>query len=128
MSFCEIPAADPPALAGFFLQVFGWASLPIPWDGPPYVRLLPPESNAASGAGILQPDASGLIDRLTMMIRIEGEALETVLARIAAAGGTLALEPVTIGAAGRFARFFDPAGNSFGLWQGIDDAEALRVG
>jgi len=39
-------------------------------------------------------------------------------------GGSVVLAPVTIGTAGRFARFFDPDGNSFGLWQ----ARAATVG
>ncbi len=119
LSFFEIPGSSPTELAEFFRAVFGWSSLPVPWDGPEYVRLLPPPSAEAPGGGILFPDGSGLVDRLTVMIRIEGEPLESVLERIVAHGGSLVLAPVTIGTSGRFARFFDPDGNSFGLWQAI---------
>ena len=117
LSFFEIPAPDPERLAEFFREVFGWDSMHVPWDGPAYVRLLPPPNGEAPGGGILQTDGSGLCDRLTVMIRIEGETLEAVLARIEHAGGTLALAPTPIGTSGRFARFLDPDGNSFGLWQ-----------
>lgn len=122
LSFFEIPGTDPPALAEFFRTVFGWTSLSVPWAGPEYVRLLPPPTAEAPGGGILQPDGSGLVDRLTVMIRIEGEPLEDVIGRIVAHGGSIALAPVQIGQSGRFARFFDPGGNSFGLWQPLDGA------
>jgi predicted enzyme related to lactoylglutathione lyase len=119
LSFFEIPGTDPTRLAAFFEAVFGWGSLPVPWDGPEYVRLLPPPTSEPPGGGILLPDGSGLVDRLTVMIRIEGESLEATLDRIVAHGGSVALAPLSIGTTGRFARFFDPEGNSFGLWQEI---------
>lgn len=122
LSFFEIPADDADALAGFFRSVFGWESRPVSWDGPRYLRLLPPSSTEPPGGGILErddPEMSGplLVDRLTVMIRIEGEPLAGVLERIAAAGGEVVLSPTAIGSFGLYARFLDPAGNSFGLWQ-----------
>jgi len=117
LSFFEIPAGDPQRVVDFFRAVFGWESLEVPWEGPRYVRLLPPESAERPGGGVLARDASGLVDTLTVMIRIEGEVLEETLARIERHGGTTALAPVQIGHSGRFARFADPEGNSFGLWQ-----------
>lgn len=116
LSFFELPSADPPRLAGFFREVFGWESVEVPWAGPRYLRLLPPESDERPAGGILERDASGLVDRLTVMIRIAGEPLEAVLARVVEAGGIVALAPTAIGDSGQFARFFDPEGNSFGLW------------
>lgn len=122
LSFFEIPAESPEALAEFFLSVFGWPSREVEWDGPRYLRLLPPATGEAPGGGILQRsggEAQGppLVDRLTVMIRIEGEPLEAVLERVAAAGGEVVLLPTAIATFGRYARFLDPEGNSFGLWQ-----------
>ncbi len=117
LSFFEIPADDPARVVEFFAAVFGWESLEVPWEGPRYVRLLPPESSERPGGGVLARDASGLVETLTVMIRIEGETLEDALARIERHGGRTALQPFQIGHSGRFARFTDPAGNSFGLWQ-----------
>lgn len=119
LSFFEIPAADPRRAAEFFRAVFDWGAVEVPWAGPTYVRLLPPESDETPGGGILEPDRLGLVDRLTVMIRIEGEALEAVLERVVDHGGAIALPPTAIGDAGRFARFFDPQGNSFGLWSAL---------
>jgi len=118
LSFFELPATDPARLAAFFAAVFGWDAVEVPWNGPRYLRLLPPDSGEAPGGGILARSAGegGLIDRLTVMVRIEGESLAAVLERVAAHGGEVVLAPTPIGDLGAFARFFDPEGNSFGLW------------
>lgn len=117
LSQVEIVAPDPARAAAFYRQVFGWEAMTVPWDGPAYVRMFPPEPTEPVGAGILMPDASGILDRLTVVVRIEGEPLAAVLDRVRSAGGRVALEPIPIAASGFYARFFDPEGNSFGLWQ-----------
>jgi len=119
LSFFEIPASDPDRLAAFFREVFGWQTLEVPWEGPRYLRLVPPDSGEAPGGGVLaRGEGPGtLVDRLTVMIRIEGEPLEAVLERVAAAGGEVLLPPTAIGSFGLYARFLDPEGNSFGLWR-----------
>ena len=119
LSQIEIVAPDPERAAAFFFKVFGWNAMTVPWDGPTYVRMFPPEPGEPGGAGILAPDASGILGRLTLVVRIEGEPLTTVLDRVREAGGRVALEPMPIGASGLYARFFDPDANSFGLWQDL---------
>jgi predicted enzyme related to lactoylglutathione lyase len=120
LSQIEIAAPDPVRAAAFVRHVFGWESMTVPWEGPAYVRMLPPEPTEPVGVGILAPDETGIVDRLTIVVRIEGEPLASVLARVCEAGGTVALDPIPIGASGLYARFFDPDHNSFGLWQEID--------
>ncbi len=119
LSFYEIPASDPDRLAKFFREVLGWESVEVPWDGPRYLRLLAPEDPRRPGGGVLARGNGGeaLVDRLTVMVDIEGEPLTAVLARVAAAGGTVLAPPTPIGTFGSYARFLDPEGNSFGLWQ-----------
>ncbi len=121
LSQVELASSDPVRAAGFFLRVFGWESMSIPWEGPAYVRMFPPAPPEPVGAGLLAPDASGILDRQTLVVRIEGEPLSAVLARVRAAGGEVALEPMPISTSGLYARFFDPDGNSFGLWQDRND-------
>jgi predicted enzyme related to lactoylglutathione lyase len=118
LSLFELPAHDSRKLADFFRVVFGWDAVEVPWAGPRYLRLLPPESGEPPGAGILEraPGGAELVDRLTVMIRVEGEPLEAVMARVEAAGGVPLLAPSSVGSSGRYARFLDPEGNSFGLW------------
>ena len=121
LSQIEIAAPDPARAADFFRRVFGWEAMAVPWEGPTYLRMFPPEPAEPVGAGILAPDASGIVDRLTVVVRIEGEPLAAVLTRVRDAGGRVALEPIPISASGLYARFFDPDGNSFGLWQDRND-------
>ena len=123
LSQVEIASSDPARAAGFYRQVFGWDSMPVPWNGPTYVRMFPPAPAEPVGFGVLAPDASGILDRLTIVVRIEGEPLTAVLARVLAEGGEVALEPIPISASGLYARFFDPDGNSFGLWQDRDPSD-----
>jgi len=133
LSFFELPATDPDRLAAFYAAVFDWNAVEVPWDGPRYLRLLPPESGEPPGGGILQREPREaaaeigevvLVDRLTVMIRIEGEALESTLERVAAHGGRVLLAPTAIGEFGRFARFLDPEGNCLGLWTARSRADA----
>jgi predicted enzyme related to lactoylglutathione lyase len=123
LSFFEIPATDPDRLARFFREVFGWEHGEVPWDGPRYLRLFAPEDERRPGGGILARGNGGeaLVDRLTVMVDIEGEPLDAVLARVAAHGGTVLARPTPIGGFGSYARFLDPEGNSFGLWQKIPE-------
>ena len=121
LSFFEIPAVDCRKLADFFRVVFGWDAVEVPWDGPRYLRLLAPASAEPPGGGILERGTGGtaLVDRLTVMIRVEGESLEAVLARVEAAGGLPQMAPSAVGSFGRYARFLDPEGTSFGLWSAL---------
>ena len=131
LSLFELPASDPRRLAEFFLRVFGWPSRAVPWDGPTYLRLEPPEAGRAAGGGILEragADEGALVDRLTVTIRIEGEELAATLERVAAAGGTVILAPTPIGDLGSYARFLDPEGNSFGLWRDRDEPTTPESG
>ncbi len=125
LSQIEVAAPDPRRAAEFFHRVFGWESMTVPWEGPTYLRLLPPPGAEPVGAGILVPDATGILDRLTLVVRIEGEPLAAVLERVRSAGGQVALEPIPISTSGLYARFFDPDGNSFGLWQERGESEEL---
>lgn len=125
LSQVEIAAPDPLRAAEFFHRVFGWDSGAVPWEGPTYLRLFPPPGTEPVGAGILAPDATGILDRLTLVVRIDGEPLAAVLERVRAAGGQVALEPIPISTSGLYARFFDPDGNSFGLWQERRESDEL---
>lgn len=127
LSQVEIAAPDPTRASEFFHRVFGWDSGEVPWEGQTYLRLFPPPGTEPVGAGILAPDATGILDRLTLVVRIEGEPLAAVLERVRAAGGQVALEPIPISTSGLYARFFDPDGNSFGLWQERQDSEHLSA-
>jgi predicted enzyme related to lactoylglutathione lyase len=115
----EILARDPERLARFFREALSWTAEPQPWDGPAYLKLRPapgtvPPSRPVGG-GILGDEA----DQAPLLVfHLEEGTLEEALARIEAAGGAVEAPPDAVGRMGRFARFRDPDGRDYGLWEG----------
>lgn len=113
----EIFSRDPERLGRFFREALGWSAEPVPWDGPAYLKLRPPAGTAPParpvGGGILG-DSSDPAPLL--VFHLEEATLEEALARIESAGGSTETPPAEIGGMGRFARFRDPEGRSYGIW------------
>lgn len=114
----EILARDPERLARFFRDALGWYAESVPWDGPAYLKLRPALGTLAPsrpvGGGIL----SAAADPAPLLVfHLEEGTLEEALARVEAAGGSIEAPPEEIGGMGRFARFRDPDGRSYGLWE-----------
>ncbi|HEV7670509.1 MAG TPA: VOC family protein [Thermoanaerobaculia bacterium] len=112
----EIFARDPERLARFFREALGWTAEPVPWGGPTYLKLRPAPGTAPParpvGGGILGDAA----DQAPLLVfHLEEGALEEALAGIKAAGGSIKAPPEVVGGMGRFARFRDPDGRSYGL-------------
>lgn len=114
----EMPVADAERLAAFLEAVFGWQRES---SSPGYLRLAAAE--AARGAteppmrvGLYEGPAATL-DRAMPVVRLAGETLELCLARAREHGGQVLCAPQPVGASGRFARFEDPEGNPWGIWE-----------
>lgn len=128
VSHFEIPARDLERAARFYREVFGWTVEPVPWQGGPYYKVRGsaalPSGSAPGKTGIdggLMPREEG-VDQPLLVIHVPPEATETLeawLARILDAGGEVDQPPSRIGEMGFFARFRDPEGNRFGLWQAL---------
>lgn len=129
----EIPVREMERAAEFYHRAFGWEVEPVEWEGEPYATVRMPAGAAGEGGGGETEDGDrgrpvvgvGLTtgralgtDRPLVVIHVEESPLEAVLERIAAAGGSVESGPQAIGDMGRFARFRDPEGHLFGLWQG----------
>lgn len=115
----EIRARDSARLARFFREALGWYAEAVPWDGPAYLKLRPALGTGPPdrpvGGGILL----GETDQAPLLVfHLDEGTLEEALARIEAAGGSIEARPEVIGAMGRFARFRDPDGRSYGIWEG----------
>lgn len=125
VSHFEIPARDLERAARFYREVFGWTVDPVPWQGGPYYKVrgsaaLPSgEGRGKTGidGGLMPREEGG--DQPLLVIHVDGETLEAWLARIAEAGGEVDQPASRIGDMGFFARFRDPEGNRFGLWQAL---------
>ena len=125
VSHFEIPARDPERAARFYRDVFGWSVDLLPWERP-YYKLRSSTvisgSSGSSGTGRQGIDggiteAGSGVEHPLLMIHIEEAELESVLERIAAAGGQVDLPATRVGQMGWWARFRDPEGNLLGLWR-----------
>jgi len=131
----EIPVEDIERLTRFLETVFEWtvedggespgASTRGTRAGERYRRLSP---RASAVEPALLPTRVGLfqgprqvLDAPVPVVRVRGETLEACLERVRSAGGRVLLDPQPVGTSGRFARFEDPEGNAWGLWQQASD-------
>jgi predicted enzyme related to lactoylglutathione lyase len=113
ISYLEIPAPDPPALAAFYAAAFGWS-----------VRTDPEHAAFEDATG----DVIGHFVRDREVAGEAGvrayvyvESVDDALAAVAANGGSTATPPAPEGGL-RVAAFRDPAGNVLGLWQRVAPA------
>jgi uncharacterized protein len=118
VSHYEIPASDPERAARFYRQVFGWSVEPLAWERP-YFKVrgsaVPSETGREGIDGGIT-EAGGGIEHPLLIIHIEDADLESVLERVADAGGSVDLPANRVGTMGWWARFRDSEGNLLGLW------------
>lgn len=126
----EIPARDVESAAEFYRRALGWRVEPVAWEGAEYCKIRPEGGGGESGdegfsdgggigGGLTTPEVLGA-DRPLLVIHVAGAPPAAWLERIVAAGGSVASPPAAVGEFGVYARFRDPEGNLFGLWQERD--------
>ena len=106
--YIEIPAADVERSAAFYEEVFGWR-LRQRGDGH---TAFDDTTGEVSGSWVLgrPPQTPGLV------VYIMVDDIAAAVASVVAHGGTI-VQPVGVDAPEITARFTDPAGNVFGLYQ-----------
>ncbi|MES2129539.1 MAG: VOC family protein [Pseudomonadota bacterium] len=107
--YLEIPAQDPARSCAFYQAVFGWA-VRTRGDGRIAFDDGVGEVSGAWVTGRAPTGAAGLL--VYMMVN----DIDAAVAKVLANGGTL-VQPVGVDAPEITARFLDPAGNLFGLYQ-----------
>jgi predicted enzyme related to lactoylglutathione lyase len=113
-SWFELYSPDPAATNAFLADVFGWKAAPFP--GPMDYHLL--DTGDAPGGihgGVCAPPR-GMPAGATVNI-VTVEDLEATLARVAAAGGAVAVPKMPVPTIGWCAYATDPAGVLLGLMQ-----------
>jgi uncharacterized protein len=108
VSYLHIPAADPPASARFYAEVFGWQVRDHP-DHPSFsdgtghmIGAFVADRPVAGDAGVLP--------------YIYVDSVDDALGQVTAHGGSVAVAPYPEGDLW-VATFRDPAGNVVGVWQ-----------
>lgn len=129
----ELSVTELERTASFLERVFGWTAGPLstPGDGR-YLRL-----RAAGGASESTNVRVGLFEETLEagygrdsavpglstlpVVRVDGERLEDCLERVNEEGGRIVAAPKEVRDSGRvlgrFARFADPDGHEWGLWE-----------
>ena len=113
----EIPAHDIERAARFVREALGWEATSAPWSGGAYLRLTPPETGEAAIRGGLLPAGSVADGQPLLVLHLHEATLEECLAALAEKGAVVEVAPLVVAGAGRFARFRDPEGNRFGIWE-----------
>jgi predicted enzyme related to lactoylglutathione lyase len=115
-------AADIDAAKAFYTDVLGWS---YTGGEPEYGGYLTCQTRELAAAGMApQMDPS---DPPRWTTYVATDDADATAARIAAAGGSMVVEPMDVGSMGRMAIALDPQGNPFGLWQAGEHTGATIV-
>ena len=108
LNYVEFPAKDLAATKAFFESVFGWAFTDY---GPEYTAF----ENQGLDGGFFQSDLVSSTERGAALIVFHSNQLETTLAKVEKAGGTI-IKPIFSFPGGRRFHFTEPSGNEFAVW------------
>ena len=114
----EFSSADPDRSSAFYRDVFGWEIQK--WDGPAEYWLV---NSASQGeAGIDGGFMRSMDGSARTIVTMDVDSVDDAIAKIEAAGGTIALPKQTIPGVGYQAYCKDPDGTIFGVHQADDTA------
>jgi predicted enzyme related to lactoylglutathione lyase len=111
--FIDTERADPDAAVAFYGGLFGWTFEELPLPGSPSRFLMAQiDGLTVAGIGSASEDTAPAWNTYVSV-----ESADATMARVQAAGGTVLLEPMDVGDAGRMAVFADPEGAALRVWQ-----------
>ena len=108
INYVELPAKDLAATKAFFESVFGWSFVDY---GPEYTAF----ENQGLDGGFFQSDLASSTEKGAALIVFYSNQLETTLAKVEKAGGSI-LRPIYSFPGGRRFHFTEPSGNEFAVW------------
>jgi uncharacterized protein len=126
-NWVDLQTTDPDAAKAFYTSLFGWSfdDQPIPEGGVYSMALLGGEPVAAITPQPPPAAAAGMPPAWNTYIATDD--VDAAAAKVAGAGGTLAMAPFDVMDAGRMAFVLDPTGAAVGLWQARNHIGARRV-
>jgi hypothetical protein len=126
-NWVDLQTTDIDAAKAFYGALFGWsfADQPIPQGGTYSIAQLDGDSIAAIAPQSPQMLDSHLPPAWNTYIAVDD--VDAAAAKVADAGGQLAMEPFDVMEAGRMAFVLDPSGAAVGLWQAGAHIGATRV-
>jgi len=130
----EVPADDMDRAKKFYAEVFDWQFEDYPMPGIEYSAIyttevdektrMPKEVGSVNG-GLLKRGGKWLLTTPTVAVVVPD--LQKSIKKIQAAGGSIMMEPQTVGGMGVYAYIKDTEGNTIGVWQNIKKPEKKKV-
>jgi uncharacterized protein len=108
LNYVEFPCRDIAATKAFFTRVFSWAFVDY---GPDYTSF----SNEGLDGGFFRSELAASTNTGSALLVFYSANLETTLANVIAAGGTVQ-QPIFSFPGGRRFHFAEPSGNEFAVW------------
>ena len=108
IDYVEIPSRDIEATKAFFTSAFGWSFVDY---GPKYVAI----ENAGVDGGFYKSDSVSSPENGSVLVVLYSTELETTVAKVTAAGGTVVRDIFDFPGGRRF-HFTDPNGNEYAVW------------
>jgi uncharacterized protein len=108
INYVEFPAKDLIATKTFFQSAFGWSFVDY---GPEYIAF----SDQGIDGGFFQSDLASSSQNGAALIILYSNQLETTLANVEKAGGSI-IKPIYSFPGGRRFHFTEPSGNEFAVW------------
>ena len=108
INYVEFPARDLTATKSFFESAFGWSFVDY---GPEYTAF----SDQGLDGGFYRSELAASPSQGSALIVFYSKDLEQTLAKVEAAGGTIAKAVFPFPGGRRF-HFLEPSGNEFAVW------------
>jgi len=127
-NWVDLQTTDPEAAKAFYASLFGWSfdDQPMPDGGGPYsLAALDGQLVAAIAPQAPQMVEAGVPPAWNTYIAVDD--VDAATAKVAPAGGQVAMEPFDIADAGRMAFVLDPTGTPVALWQAGNHIGATLV-
>lgn len=116
-SWVDLSTTDPEGAKAFYGGLFGWDAVDIPTPmGPAYTMFRIQGYNVAGG-GPLPPDMQAQGVPPFWSSYVNHADLDSVLAKVADAGGAVVMPAMDVMEEGRMAMIQDPTGAVVGIWQ-----------
>ncbi len=114
----EFSSPDPDRASAFYRDLFGWEIQK--WDGPAEYWLV--NSASLGDIGIDGGFMRSMDDSARTIVTVDVDSVDDMIAKVEAAGGSVALPKQTIPGVGYQAYCVDPDGTIFGIHQRDDSA------
>lgn len=127
--FCwvDLASTDVEAAKAFYSGLFGWTTLDLPTDMGGVYTMFQLDGYNVAGISAMQPEmqAQGVPSHWSNYIKHDN--VDAIVAKVAAAGGTIIMPPMDVMTSGRMTIFQDPGGAVVGVWQPQDHTGAHLV-